>query len=477
MSTSQDAGPDPQRWRALAVCLAAGFMTLLDISIVNVALPSIREGTGATSSDLQWIVSGYALTFGLVLVPAGRLGDVRSRRVMFVVGVATFAVSSVVAGLAPTALVLVVARLAQGVGGGLLNPQISGLIQEQFRGAERGRAFGMLSATIGISTAIGPLLGGVIIRLLGEQQGWRWIFFVNVPVGLVCIALALRWVPEHTGGPRRHEDLDVVGVLLLGAGVVSVLLPLVQERQWQGAQKWWLVALGALLLLVFVLWERRELARGHHPLLDLRLFRLESYSAGTTIAVLYFSGFTSIFFIMTIYLQSGLGYSALLAGLSLTPFAVGSAVSALPGGRLVSRLGRPLVVAGLVMVVVGLVLTDVVVARLGHDNAVAWWTAAPLMLAGLGSGLVISPNLTLTVSDVPVPQAGTASGVMQTGQRMGTAAGIALIGSVFFATLGSTGGDYAVAVSHGLRVTVVIVALALGAGIVDVWATRRREAR
>jgi hypothetical protein len=129
------------------------------------------------------------------------------------------------------------------------------------------------------------------------------------------------------------------------------------------------------------------------------------------------------------------------------------------------------------MVVVGLVLTDVVVARLGHDNAVAWWTAAPLMLAGLGSGLVISPNLTLTVSDVPVPQAGTASGVMQTGQRMGTAAGIALIGSVFFATLGSTGGDYAVAVSHGLRVTVVIVALALGAGIVDVWATRRREAR
>src|SRR5699024_3690316 len=137
MSTSPDAGPDPQRWRALAVCLAAGFMTLLDISIVNVALPSIREGTGATSSDLQWIVSGYALTFGLVLVPSGRLVVVRSRRVMFVAGVATFAVSSVVAGLAPTALVLVVARLAQGVGGGLLNPQISGLIQEQFRGAER----------------------------------------------------------------------------------------------------------------------------------------------------------------------------------------------------------------------------------------------------------------------------------------------------------------------------------------------------
>ncbi|HEX3004431.1 MAG TPA: MFS transporter, partial [Angustibacter sp.] len=173
--------PDAQRWRALAVCLVAAFMTLLDISIVNVALPSIREGLEAQSSELQWIVSGYALTFGLALVPAGRLGDVWSRRGMFVTGVAVFTASSVVAGLAPTAVVLVVARLCQGVGGGLLNPQISGLIQEQFRGAERGRAFGYLSAAIGISTAVGPLLGGAIIRALGTDVGWRWIFFINLP--------------------------------------------------------------------------------------------------------------------------------------------------------------------------------------------------------------------------------------------------------------------------------------------------------
>jgi EmrB/QacA subfamily drug resistance transporter len=450
-------------------------MTLLDISIVNVALPSIQEGTSASTSDLQWIVSGYALTFGLVLVPAGRLGDVRSRRMMFVAGVGLFTISSVAAGLAPTALVLVLARLLQGVGGGLLNPQVSGLIQEQFRGPERGKAFGLLAATIGISTAVGPLLGGVIIRLLGEEHGWRWIFFVNVPIGIACIALALRWVPEQAER-RRQEDLDLVGVLLLGVGVLCVLLPLVEEREWSGSAKWWLLLAGALLLVAFVLWERHMLRRGRHPLVDLRLFAIETYSAGTAIAVLYFSGFTSIFFIVTIYLQSGMGYSALLAGLSVTPFAVGSAASALVGGRIVSRLGRPLVVLGLVLVVVGLVLADLVVLWRGHEHDVGAWLAAPLGLAGLGSGLVISPNLTLTVSEVPVPQAGTASGVMQTGQRMGTAAGIALIGSVFFATLTATQ-DVARALSDGLRVTAVIVALALAAGIVDVWATRRREAR
>ncbi|HET8616623.1 MAG TPA: MFS transporter [Actinomycetales bacterium] len=470
-----DGGPDPQRWRALAVCLVAGFMTLLDISIVNVALPAIEEGTNASTSDLQWIVSGYALTFGLVLVPAGRLGDVRSRRLMFAIGVAVFTLSSVGAGLAPTSLVLVIARLAQGVGGGLLNPQVSGLIQEEFRGAERGKAFGMLAATIGISTAVGPLLGGVIIDLLGEEHGWRWIFFVNVPIGIVCIALALRWVPEHVGG-RRHEDLDLVGVLLLGAGVFSVLLPLVQQRQWSGPGKWWLLLLGALLLGAFVQWERRQLRHGRHPLVDLRLFSIETYSAGTAIAFLYFSGFTSIFFIVTIYLQSGMRYSALLAGLSVTPFAVGSAVTALVGGRVVSRIGRPLVVLGLVLVVVGLVAADVLVGWHGDEHRIGWWLAVPLGVAGLGSGLVISPNLTLTVSEVPVPQAGTASGVMQTGQRMATAAGIALIGSVFFGTLASSH-DPAAALNDGLRVTVVIVAVALVAGVIDVWATRRREAR
>ena len=234
-SPSVGEAPDPRRWRALAVCLVAGFMTLLDVSIVNVALPSIREAVGASSSELQWVVTGYALTFGLVLVPAGRLGDMRGRRTMFIVGVAVFTLSSLLAGLAPTALLLVVARLVQGVGGGLLNPQVSGLIQELFRGAERGRAFGMLGTVIGISTAIGPILGGLIIGGLGPEAGWRWIFFVNIPIGIAAIALSLRLLPApHPAPGASGHDLDLVGVGLLGAGVLAILFPLVQEQQWHG---------------------------------------------------------------------------------------------------------------------------------------------------------------------------------------------------------------------------------------------------
>lgn len=470
--TAAAAGQDPNRWRALSVCLVAGFMTLMDVSIVNVALPSISAGLHATTSDLQWILSGYALTFGLVLVPSGRLGDARGRRMMFVVGVALFTLSSLAAGLAPSAMALVVARLVQGVGGGLLNPQINGLIQELFRGAERGKAFGLLGATIGVSTAIGPLLGGVIIKLLGTDNGWRWIFFVNLPVGIACIALAYRYVHSRPPDDRRREDLDPLGVVLLGLAVFAVLLPLVQERQWPGAGKWWLLLLGAVLFALFVWWERGHADRGGAPLIDLRLFRIESYTSGNIIAILYFSGFTSIFFILTLYLQLGLGYSALMAGLVVTPFAIGSTVGAFLGGQSVTRYGRPLVASGLVIVIVGLILTDLVVTLRGADPG--WWLEFPLLLSGLGSGLVISPNVTLTVSEVPVAQAGTAGGVLQTGQRIGTAAGIALIGSVFFARVASSHGDFAVATSLALRVTVVLVMVALAAALVDVVSSRRR---
>ncbi|MGI8576885.1 MAG: MFS transporter [Nocardioidaceae bacterium] len=469
---------DPRRWKALAVCLVAGFMTLLDVSIVNVALPSIRTGLGADVSDLQWIVSGYALTFGLLLVPSGRLGDARGRRVMFMVGVAVFTSSSLVAGLAQTPTWLVVARLLQGMGGGILNPQISGLIQELFRGKERGRAFGMLGTVIGISTAVGPVLGGAIIKLLGAAEGWRWIFFVNIPIGVFAIVLSSRLLPppRRTTGPEVR-DLDPVGVLLLGAGVLAILLPLVEQQQWSGSSKWWLVALGGALLLAFALWERRYADRGRAPVVDLSLFRLESYSTGSALALAYFSGFTGIFFILTLFYQGGVHYSPLMAGVAITPFALGSACGAAVGGRIVTRVGRLLVVIGLVLVVIGLVLTDVVLGFEGHYTSIGWWTAAPLLLAGFGSGLVISPNQTLTLTDVPVARAGTAGGVLQTGQRMGTAAGIALIGAVYFSTLASSHGDFAHSATLGLRTAVGLTAAALVVGLVDLYWTRRKTER
>lgn len=469
--------PDPRRWRALAVCLVVGFMTLLDVSIVNVALPSIQRGLHATSADLSWVVSGYALTFGLVLVPAGRVGDARGRRTAFLVGLTLFTLASAACGLAQDPTSLVVSRLIQGAAGGVLSPQVSGLIQLLFRGAERGRAFGLFGATIGISTAVGPLLGGLLIQAVGEGTGWRWVFFVNLPIGVLAFIAAVRLLPIRPRDTRQpiRGSFDPSGVLLLGGGVVCLMLPLVQEQQWHGQGKWLLLIPSAVLLTAFVLWERHQTRVAHLPLVDLSLFRLRSYTLGCLIGLIYFAGFTTTFFIYTLFVQNGLRYTALEAGLAVTPFALGSAVTAKIGGDIVHRYGRPLIALGLAMVIAGMG-TTILAVELVPGRGVGFATVAPLLLAGLGSGLVISPNVTLTLDEVPVNRAGIAGGVQQTGQRIGAAAGIALVGAVFFARIAATGDwSHAFSVAMGTAAGLVLVALALA--LADVFGTRRRAVR
>jgi EmrB/QacA subfamily drug resistance transporter len=450
----------------MSVALVAGFMALLDVSIVNVALPSIRQDLQLSSSELQWVLSGYALTFGLLLVPAGRFGDARGRRTAFIAGLAVFTLASAGAGLATSATWLVLARLIQGAAAGVFNPQISGLIQQLFEPRERGRPFGLLGATIGISTAVGPLLGGLLIQVFGAEQGWRWIFYINVPIGLVAIVLGLKWIPGRPAEEKKRESLDPVGVVLLGIGVILLLLPLVQEREWHGQAKWLLVAAALVVLSGFVAWER-HFGRRQTSLVDLSLFKTRSYGLGALIGLLYFGGFTSIFFTFTLLLQSGLHYSALEAGLAVTPFALGSAAASAIGGRVVNRFGRPLVAIGLILVIGGLAATDVVVDRGG------WATAIPLLIAGVGSGLVISPNQTLTLAEVPVRRAGSAGAVLQTGQRIGTAVGIAAVGAVFFNRLAHHGGDWVPAFRTSLWVTIAFVAVALAAALADVLKDRK----
>jgi len=470
------AAPDPRRWRALAVCLVAGFMTLLDVSIVNVAVPSMRAGLDASASDLSWVLSGYALAFGLVLVPAGRLGDARGRRTVFVAGLALFLLASAACGLAPTATTLALARLVQGFAGGLINPQVAGLIQALFRGAERGRAFGFLGASIGFSTAVGPVLGGLIISGVGGEDAWRWVFFVNLPVGLVALPLAWRLIPADLGSGRR-ESVDPVGVVLLALGLFLLFLPLVEVRR-AGPAAGVLVPLAGVVLAGFVVWERRHRGRGREPVVDLTLFRRRSYTLGVGIGVLYFAGFTSIFLVLTLYLQSGLGLSALQAGLVTTPFALGGALAAGFGGGSVTRVGRPLVAVGLVLSAVGLVAADVV-ADLVDGRVVALALLVPLAVAGIGSGLTISPNQTLTLAEAPVAGAGSAAGVLQTAQRVGTALGIAVVAAVFFAVLGDTDADpdWAGALRAGLRVSTAFVLAALLLAALDLRAGRVRRAR
>lgn len=447
-------------------------MTLLDVSIVNVALPSIRADLAASTSNLQWILSGYALTFGLALIPAGRVGDARGRRRTFVAGLALFTVASAACGLAPDATWLVVARLVQGVGGGVLTPQVAALIQQLFAGAERGRAFGLLGASIGLSTAVGPLLGGIILVGVPGDGAWRWVFLVNLPVGVAAVLLARRLIPADPP-PGRDQPLDPVGVALLAAGLTLLLLPLLEGRALAPAASLAALVGAVTLLSAFVVWERRYLLTGRTPVVDLRLLATGPYAAGVLVGLLYFAGFTSIFFVLTLFLQSGLGYTPLEAGLTQTPFAVGGAIAAPLAGRAVHRLGRPLVVAGLLTTVAGLAATWAVVELLTdtvRPGALGWALVAPLLVAGAGSGVVISPNTTLTLAEAPVRGAGSAAGVLQTSQRIGSAAGIAAVGAVFFALLGDDA--WRPALAGGLAVAIGFVVAAL---VPALWDLNRRR--
>lgn len=466
--------PDPRRWKALAVSLTAGFMGLLDVSIVNVALPSMQAGLHASSGGIRWVVSGYALAFGLVLVTGGRLGDAFGRRNMFLGALAAFVLTSALAGAAPNETTLVIARLAQGVAAGMLTPQNTGLIQDLFRGAERGRAFGVFGAVVGISTAVGPILGGVILAVFGGHDGWRWVFYVNVPIGVLAFALALRLLPRSERKQLKiSSEIDFAGIALLAVAVLGVLLPVVDADQGGLKRLWWLFAVALVFGVVFVRWEHSVVRRGRSPLLDTRLFTgTPGYAAGAAVGALYFCGFAGIWLVFAMYFQQGLHYTPLQSGLSVTPFALGSAVSAAVAGRLVPRFGRRLTVTGLAMVAAGL-LAVALLAELVPPSASGWAFALPLLFAGVGGGMVISPNTTLTLECVPVRMAGVAGGALQTGQRIGTAIGTAVLASVFGLVVG-TGYPQALTVALGSAAVLTCGALALA--IAELRAPRHRAA-
>lgn len=465
-TSTADIGQDTARWKALAICLLAGAMTLLDVSIVNVALPTLQESMQADESHLQWIVAGYSLAFGVALVPMGRLGDARSRRTIFMVGVALFTASSALAGAAPNAALISLARVAQGFGGGMIAPQVTGFIQNLFAGRERARAFALFGAVVGVSTAVGPLLGGLLVRLGGPDWGWRLVFYVNLPIGLAVLLLAPRFLPA--AGPRGpRQSLDPVGVGLFAGALLLILYPLVEGSNGDGlAQRpWWLLAPSAALFVVFYFWERWWNRRGKESLIELSLLTVRPYMYGLSLGTFYFAGFTSVFLILTLYLQNGLGYSAFQAGASVTPFAIGSAVSAWISGRLVERFGRWLAVAGIGMVIAGLVVIDLLAPLL--DGAVGLKLAPALLVAGFGGGLVITPNVTLTLAEVDPAQAGSGGGMLQTVQRVGSAIGVAVVLAQFFAALATSQGDYGQALSMSLRWTIGFIAIALVFAVLD----------
>ncbi len=425
----------PRRtWWSLAVLLLGVGMALLDTTIVNVALPTIRESLDATESTLSWIVSGYALAFGLALIPAGRIGDRFGHAPVFVIGLAGFTLASLWCGLATGSTELIVARVVQGLSGGAFFPAVTALVQLMFPGPLRGRAFAVMGATIGFSTALGPIVGGLLIEWFGEADGWRSIFFVNLPFGVLAVAAAVRLLPRGAAGQARGVDLT--GLALLSASLVAVLVPLIEGED-AGWPLWtWVSMAGGLLLLaLFGLWEVGLTRRGRLPLVPPRLFAHGHFTGGVILAMVYFAAFTSIFFTISILWQSGLGHSALSSGLVSIPFAVGSIIGASQSDRLARRLGRTVLAVGSAMVALGLVTVWVVLTTVPGEELTHAVLLPPLLIAGMGSGVFIAPNTQFIVATVERAEAGAASGVVGVAQRIGSASGIAVIGAVLFGSV------------------------------------------
>lgn len=413
------------RWLALTVLLLALAMALVDITVVNLALPSITAGLGASESTLSWVVAGYVLAYGVALVPAGRLGDRYGHKWVFVAGVALYVATGLACALATNQLMLVSGRVLHGLAGGLMVPPVTALIQLTFTGVSRVRAFGLFSATTGAASLIGPVVGGWALDTAGETNGWRWAMSVGLPLGVLALALAVPLLPPLRG--ETHGRFDIVGMVLLSLTLLGFLLPLIQTEG--GSLPAWapeVFAGAAALAVAFVLWQRHRERTGALPLLPVSLFRRPSFSLGLLMATLAFASFTSsIYIAMSTLWQSGRGETAVAAALVMLPFAVGSVVGGGVGDRLGLLFGRWTVTAALAVLLAGLTTTWVVVLISPEISAAG--LAMPLFVAGVGTCAFIALNMHSVLADVPDRDTGAAGGMIITAQRVGAALGGAVI--------------------------------------------------
>ena len=448
---------DPRRWLTLVILLLAAFMNLLDVSIVNIAIPSIQRDLHASYADVQWALAGYTLAYALLLITGGRLGDTFGRKRLFLIGVTGFTIMSALCGAATGPGMLIACRVAQGAMGAIMVPQVLAVIQVIFPPAERIKALAGFGITAGLGTVSGPLFGGLLIQhnLLGLT--WRPIFLINVPVGIIAVAASAVLVRESRA--PRPPKLDPVGVALISAALLLLLYPLVQGRQF-GWPTWTLVsmAVSVPVFVLFVLYERVKSRRDGSPLVELSLFRERAFSVGMAVAVTFFLGIASFGLVLTLFLQLGLGFTALHAGLTFLPFSAGVLVSSGAAARLAPRFGRGVTIAGALIIAAGMAAIIGIVHHYGV--AVTTWDLVPgLVAAGLGLGAVIAPLADIVLARVPGQHAGSASGLFNTGLQVGNSIGIAVIGVIFFGMLGTQAATAAAAVAPQLRAGLVAAGL------------------
>ena len=418
-------------WLILLVLCLGFFMILLDTTIVNIAIPSMIDALGASLDQILWVLNAYILVYAVLLITAGRLGDMFGQRNMFALGLTIFTLASAACGLAQTTDQVTIARVVQGVGGALLTPQTLALITTIFPPERRGAAFGIWGAVAGVAAIAGPTLGGLIVT----DWNWRWIFYVNVPVGIVALVASFVIIPDLRAGRSHHLDLQ--GVLLASAGLFGIVFGLIEGQRynwgaiWGAVTIWEIMIAGVVVLVGFVLWERAQ----DEPLIPLSLFSNRNFTLMNWVTATMSFGMLGLFFPITIYLQSALGMTALNAGLTVAPMSVISMFVAPFAGRLVDRIGgRFILMAGLGLFGVGMGMV-----AWSASATSTWVTFLPAFLvAGFGMGCIFAPLNTVAMRDVEPRRAGAASGVLNTTRQLGGVIGSAVVGAVLQNRLAST---------------------------------------
>ncbi|HEX6521526.1 MAG TPA: MFS transporter [Streptosporangiaceae bacterium] len=426
ISTKPDLG-------ILAILLVGVFVTILDFFIVNVAIPSIQRDLHARPAEIQFVVAGFALAYGSGLIIGSRFGDIFGRRRMFMLGMAVFMISSAACGTAPDAVFLVVSRVVQGMSAALMAPQVLSIIGTVYTGQARARAVSVYGVATGIAAVFGQLIGGLLIHGNIFGWGWRTCFLINVPICLATLILTPRFVPESRVPGRR--GLDLGGMILIALALLAVALPLIEGRQ-EGWPTWAWACLAAAvpLFALFVFYEQRVKQRQRSPLIDLSLFRERAFAVGLAAQLTFYSGVSSFFLVLALYLQLGRGFGPLESGLIFVALGAGYIVTSTSARRIAMKLGRQVIALGGLLRAVALALLLLIIAAAGVTGRIEWFIPA-LIIDGAGMGLALVPLASTVLSRITLEHTGAASGALATAQQVGNGLGVAIIGVIFYSAL------------------------------------------
>ena len=459
------------KWIALSVILVGPFLGVIDFFIANIGVPSIRRALGASFSEIELVIAGYGLAYAVCLITGGRLGDIFGRKRTFILGMAGFTLTSAFCGLAPSAGWLVFGRLIQGCTAALMFPQALSFIHVNFSGSSKRLAFSLYGAMIGFGSIVGQLLGGFLIQANLFGLGWRPIFLINLPIGIITIVAASITLSESRADNPPRLDLAGVAILTVGLGLFSYPFMEGQDRGWP---LWaWLCLLASLpVLWVFYLFERRQSARNQAPLVEPKLFQDRGFVVGLLVTCVYFAGHTSMILVLSLYLQFSLSLDPMHAGFALVPFSFAFLLGSTVSGKINGYLGRGALHLGVVLLAIGIVALGIEAARTPNHLTLSF--VFTCFLYGIGRGLVTSPLFNTVLSGVPAKDAGAASGVTSTMPQLANSVGIALIGAAVFSVIpkqGATPFDYA----HGFVISAAInLAMLLIAGVLIFFIPKAR---